>query len=360
MDEETGGLPSQQSDLQRVGEHGTNRVFRFLRNHPILVLALLSPGIPEYMSGSSDMAVLALNPVAFLLFLGLNMGLYSTGVLLVREAVVRWKKGWASVLLLGFAYAILEEGLALQTLFNPLAQPVGNLGVYGRWLGVNWVWTVGLLLFHSAYSIALPIFLFGMAFPKLKSKSLLSNRATAACLTILSADSMLLYTIVRYWPGWELILLSTGSIALLVFGARRISADLLTVSHGLPYRRPLVTGAFAGLFFPAALLTGAVAAGANVHPFIPIVLDIVFSFVILRAVLRSLGSHSNQTHKLGVVIGLAVPVVCFGIIARITIPLVALADLAFAIFISRLWKRVHLSSIGPSLGTALGTVPGHA
>ncbi len=69
--------------------------------------------------------------------------------------MIRWRKGWASVFLLGFAYAILEEGLALRTLYNPLAGPVGILGYYGHWLGVNWVWTVGLFpfslsLLHSA------------------------------------------------------------------------------------------------------------------------------------------------------------------------------------------------------------------
>src|SRR5438552_3576322 len=139
-----------------------SKLVRFLKSHPILFLLLLTPGIPEYLSASSQITLLVINPPLFFLLLAANIGLYGSGVILIREAMIRWKKGWASVFLLGVAYGIVEEGLALWTLFNPLAQPVGNLGFYGHWLGVNWVWTVGLLIFHSVYSIGLPIFLFGL------------------------------------------------------------------------------------------------------------------------------------------------------------------------------------------------------
>jgi len=118
------------------------------------------------------MAFLVLSPPLFFLLLAANLGLYGPGVILIREAKIRWNKGWASVFLLGAAYGIVEEGLALRTLFNPNSSVVGNLGVYGHWLGVNWVWTVGLVIFHAVFSIGLPIFVFGLAFPDLKSKSL--------------------------------------------------------------------------------------------------------------------------------------------------------------------------------------------
>src|SRR3989442_13578217 len=132
-----------------------SKLVRFLKSHPILFLLLLTPGIPEYLSASSQITLLVVNPVLFFLFLGANIGLYGSGVILIREAMIRWKKGWASVFLLGVGYGIVEEGLALWTLFNPLAQPVGNLGFYGHWVGVNWVWTIGLRVFPSVYSIGL-------------------------------------------------------------------------------------------------------------------------------------------------------------------------------------------------------------
>ncbi len=139
-----------------------------------------------------------MNPVLFLMFVGLNMGLYGPGVILIREAIIRWRKGWASVFLLGFAYAIVEEGLDLSTFFNPNAGPVGILGTYGHWLGVNWVWTVGLMLFHSAISIALPILLFRFAFPALKSQSLVIGKQVYACFTVLFFNSIALFAIVSY------------------------------------------------------------------------------------------------------------------------------------------------------------------
>ncbi|HZD12882.1 MAG TPA: hypothetical protein VE177_05115, partial [Candidatus Binatus sp.] len=104
------------------------RVSGFIRSHPILLLILLSPGIPEYLSGSSPWSLLILNPILFGIFVSLNIGLYTMGVILIREAVLRWHKGWASIFALGVAYGIVEEGLALQTLFNSNAGPVKELG----------------------------------------------------------------------------------------------------------------------------------------------------------------------------------------------------------------------------------------
>ncbi len=98
----------------------------FLKSHPLLFLLLLTPGIPEYLSASSQLTVLVINPVLFFLFLAANLGLYGSGVILIREAMIRWKKGWASVFLLGAAYGIVEEGLDLWTFFYPKAAPVGD------------------------------------------------------------------------------------------------------------------------------------------------------------------------------------------------------------------------------------------
>src|SRR5437870_12111159 len=134
-----------------------SRLVRFLKSHPLLFLLLLTPGIPEYLSASSQLTLLVISPLIFFGLLAANLGLYGSGVILIREAMIRWKKGWASVFLLGVAYGIVEEVIVLCTLFNPLAQPVGVLGFYGHSLGRNRVWTAGLRIFRSVYSIGLPI-----------------------------------------------------------------------------------------------------------------------------------------------------------------------------------------------------------
>src|SRR2546422_1344537 len=174
----------------------------FLKSNPILFLFPLPLFIPESFPRSTQTPLLVFFPPLFFLFLAANLGLYGSGVILIREAMIRWKKGWATVFLLGVAYGIVEEGLALWTLFNPLAQPVGVLGFYGHWLGVNWVWTVGLLIFHSVYSIGLPIFLFGLVFPEMKSKSLVSGTGVTFSILGLIIDCFALFVLesVIYQP----------------------------------------------------------------------------------------------------------------------------------------------------------------
>jgi hypothetical protein len=94
-----------------------SKLVHYLKSHPLLFLLLLTPGIPEYLSASSQLTLLVLNPILFFGLLAANVGLYGSGVILIREAMIRWKKGWASVFLLGAAYGIVEEGLDLWTLF---------------------------------------------------------------------------------------------------------------------------------------------------------------------------------------------------------------------------------------------------
>src|SRR5207302_1555765 len=109
---------------------------------PLLALVLLSPVIAEMLSGSTP-PIEWLNPIAVLFLIWL----YGAGVLVMRETAVRWKTGWPSILLLGAAYGIIEEGLAVKSFFDPAWMDLGTLGWYGRWLDVNWVWAVWLTIF---------------------------------------------------------------------------------------------------------------------------------------------------------------------------------------------------------------------
>ncbi len=325
-----------------------SKLVRFLKSHPILFLLLLTPGIPEYLSASSQITLLVLNPFLFFLFLGANIGLYGSGVILIREAMIRWKKGWASVFLLGVAYGIVEEGLALWTLFNPLAQPVGNLGFYGHWLGVNWVWTVGLVIFHSVWSIGLPIFLFGLVFPELKHKSLVSMRGVRISALGLTVDSILLFVLESaiygpYNPGAGLLFFSGIVITILVLAARRLPGDFLKVNLSQPKWGPRKFAIVGALLFPATLLTGGFAAGANIPPIIPMILDIIFAMLILTRAFKAMGATGNQEQKVAFGIGLLFPIVVFGLIASVGIGnvLIVVPDLFFVLFSRRLWRKWH-------------------
>jgi hypothetical protein len=138
---------------------------------PALGLFFLAPAIGELLSGSSP-PLEFFNP--FSLFLLCLM--YGGGALLVREAVFRWRKGWLSMLLLGAAYGIAEEGLACKSFFDPNWMDIGVLGSYGHWAGVNWIWALELTAFHAVFSISASIILVTLLFPEKRDEAWLSGR----------------------------------------------------------------------------------------------------------------------------------------------------------------------------------------
>lgn len=115
------------------------------RMPPAWFLFFFAPLTVEYVSGSSPY----LNPFVLLA----NLLLYGPGALLIRELKVRWRKGWLAVFILAVAYVVAEEGLMLNTLFDPTKNTTGRLS------GVNWVWTAGMVVVHSLVSIFAPILL---------------------------------------------------------------------------------------------------------------------------------------------------------------------------------------------------------
>jgi hypothetical protein len=144
-----------------------------MRKHtiPVLTLVFLSPIIGELLSGSAP-------PAEFFTPFGLLIltALYGSGAILVREWTRRWNKGWASIFLLGMAYGIYEEGLVVRSFFDPAWQDLGLLAEYGRWIGVNWIWSVNLTIYHAVFSISIPILLVELIFPDHKDDIWLGKR----------------------------------------------------------------------------------------------------------------------------------------------------------------------------------------
>jgi hypothetical protein len=323
-------------------------VLAFLQRHPIVCLLLLSPGIPEYISGSSPTSALVLNPPMFLFQVAANLGLYGPGVLLVREAMVRWKKGWASVLLLGAAYGILEEGIALSTLFNPDANPVGKLGTYGHWVGVNWVWVAGILPVHMIFSISLPIMLLGLAVPRTNGESLLSRRGLRVAVAVLAVDVALLFLLVSrvggFWMGWPVFVGSIIAMALLVLAARRVPAGILHATSDLPRLGPRAVGATGALFYFSVLLVEGLGQGAHLPAAVDFVLVIVLQGAFLLGVLRVVGSRGNERNLIALSLGLVIPIAAIGVVSELPLSLSLLPDIAFVLFLRMLWAQYpHMS-----------------
>jgi len=159
---------------------------RLLKFPPALALFLLAPVIGELLSGSSPPAEF-FSPVGFVLL----VSLYGGGAVVVRELKLRWNKGIGSLLLLGAAYGVLEEGLMVTSFFSPSWPDLGALGVYGRWLGVNWVWAEMLTIYHAVFSTTVPIILVELAYPQQSQQRWVGNKTFKALIILLGAVTVI-------------------------------------------------------------------------------------------------------------------------------------------------------------------------
>jgi hypothetical protein len=149
------------------------------------LLFLLAPVIAELTWGSTRASQL----LGLLLFLPV----YGAGALLIRELARRHGRGPGTVLLLGAAYGLVEEGLSLQSLTSPTLYP-SMVGLAPRLAGVNPAYTVMVLTYHAVFSIGIPIALAELANPAVRRRPWLRR------------------------PG----LVGTGVVALLGFGLVRL------------------------------------------------------------------------------------------------------------------------------------------
>jgi hypothetical protein len=145
--------------------------------YAVLTLYFLAPMTGEMLSGSTP-PVQFINPASLLI----QAALYGTGALLVRELTRRRGLSWSSLLWLGAAYGILEEGLVVTSWFNPYWPDIVSLGNYGRLLGLNWSWALGLTIYHAVVSISVPIILAAALFPRIADRPWLGRKGFAAAL----------------------------------------------------------------------------------------------------------------------------------------------------------------------------------
>jgi hypothetical protein len=185
---------------------------------PAWVLFFLSPAIAELLSGSAPPREF-FNPVGF----SIIAALYGSGAVIARELTVRWGKGWPALLCLGAAYGILEEGLAVKSFFDPNWMDLGILGTYGRWAGVNWVWSLELTIYHAVFSIAVPAALVMIIFPQRRTEPWVSRGGLRLLYILLAADTIFcLVFLTPYRPAPVALAGAALVAALAVFLARRV------------------------------------------------------------------------------------------------------------------------------------------
>jgi hypothetical protein len=244
---------------------------------------------------------------------------------------------------LGAAYAILEEGVALSTLFNPLAAPVGRLGSCGHWIGANWVWVSGILPVHMIFSISLPILLLGLALPRTNSKSLLSRRGIGRTFAILGLDIFILFILVvlgtHFWMEWPTFRGSFTVILVLVYLAYKVPAIAVRAKSDNPKKNPREMLAVGALFYPTILLTEFFGMDARRPAFIDVALVVIFQILFLFYVLEKIGRYSREPNLIALSFGLILPIAIIGVLAELKLPATLAADLFMSLFFWILHKK---------------------
>lgn len=327
-----------------IFEHGK----RVLRAHPALFLALLAPMV-EYLTGSTQLSWLVLNPPLFFAFLAQNIGFYGLAVLLIREATVRWGKGWATVLLLGAAYGILNEGIGAATLFNPSdAATLGTLATYGHWLGVNWVWATELvLIIHPVFSVSLPILLLYLAVPETRGKSLLTLQEIRWAFVGLAVDAVgtlvFIGTVRHFYAGPVLWAGCVIAMAALAVAAFLVSPNLLRPSEPRPTTRPLTMFAFGVGFFALLTFGSDALVSMGVPPILVLFFVLALGALALHWIVHHVGRGENEVTLVALCVALVAVLLPQGFFAQLgtgvgLVPVVG-GDLLVVLLLVHLWKK---------------------
>jgi len=269
-------------------------------NFPVITLMILAPLLGEMVSGSSPPGEY-FQPITFLI---LTM-LYGTGAVIIREIVRRWEKGWIFILLMGMAYGIFEEGVVVRSFFDPGWQDLGQLAFYGRWIGVNWIWSIALTSFHAVVSISIPIAITELIFPKKKDALWLSKKELIIFIVIFLMNVLLgpLFGMKNTLVG---VMTSIISILGLVFLAYKWAA--------LPDKNKFRKAASQWkIIFTGSLLMAGLIAGMWLFPSVSVPWIIAFVFlgglpwIGIRLFLRLGANQWTEKQQWACVTGLLIP-----------------------------------------------------
>lgn len=322
---------------------------------PIVALLLLAPSIPELLTGSTPITLLFFDPLAFLIGFAGIVALYGGGALIVREFVVYYRKGWASVLLLGAAYGIGEEGFAVHTFFETSGNPVNSFGAYGHAFGVNWLWALGLSIFHATYSIALPILLVELFYPAARNVRWLSRRQIGLTATAYLFIVVLFSFVTGHGPtpaAFALFLI----VALVLIGlARWVPRDLLR-----PHPGPARIGPW-GIALAASLPfdTWTILLILSSHPVMPAIVAaivlVVAGMLSVLVILRWAGTDRPEWTKFYLASGMLGVLFLWDGIVEFSVPGILLVTAVFVYLLYRLRRSLLArEAVPPSVvGAAL-------
>ncbi len=155
---------------------------------PAITLFFLAPLVAEFFLGDFPItlffAILALAPM------------YGGGALLIREVTRRSGRGWPTIVLLGLAFGVVEEGLVTQSLFNPGYLDAHLLDVgYVHALGIAVPWTLFVLTLHTVWSISTPVALVEESTPARRTQPWLGRVGLAVVAALYLAGVVIVFAI---------------------------------------------------------------------------------------------------------------------------------------------------------------------
>lgn len=283
---------------------------------PVLALALFAPFVAEILLGATPLRRIASFPPLVLL--------YGGGAVLIREVARRTRGGWGSILYLGTAYALVEEGLVMQTLFHPALFGAAACG--GRFAGINWVWTEALAGYHMVWSVAIPIALAELCFPERRDEPWLGRLGVSVALACYTAGALAISIVFRRFvtpgfraPAMSLIFTAVAAAALVLWTLRpwaKTAVRPLRTSHvsiPSPWLAGFVALTAAGLWLQLFLLPASLRAGPGV--LLPMLVEACLAggtYFLLHRWSES-GSGWTDLHKLAVAAGALLASSAYGV-----------------------------------------------
>jgi hypothetical protein len=322
-----------------------------------IALLLVAPAIPELLTGSTPITRLVLDPPGFLVSFGLDIGLYGTGALLIREFAIVYRKGWASILLLGAAYGIAEEGFAVHTFFQRTGSPVNTLGSFGHAFGVNWLWALGLTVFHATYSIALPILWVHLWFPAQKGNRWLGRGSLVAAAVVYAGEVVIFGILVPHGPSPAAFLFFLVVVAILVIVAIQVPAGFLSVRAGATRlgRTGLVLAGTLG--FDAWVVVLLLSGTGRVPAALAAVVLVAIDLAALALILRTVGRDDLLRSEYRFTTGMLLALFAFDLIVEFTVPGILGVALLFAWLQYRLGRRIPDASPGTLIPSGVAPPP---
>lgn len=188
----------------------------------IITLVVLAPAIAELSIGDLPFDLTGLVSLLFL------VPIYGAGAVLVRDLVRRRGRGWPSILLLGAAYGLVEEGIGLQSLFSPTIYHGIGPAWGARLLGLNGAYTEFQVVNHAIWSIALPILFTDLIFPARRRQPLLGKAGlVVTSLVYLLGVGATALSRLTIDPGYAAPLAAFGGVLVVVVALGVIALGVL-------------------------------------------------------------------------------------------------------------------------------------